>query len=178
MFLKFDWYVVNNRYSLFVCFTEIHLATILCTSSLSFLMILIYYFSIYYCPLGLQRRFPIKCLLMSSKNLLNNLKFILHTDTLLKLFTLIFVICCNCVRVNLTLCLILVDFLRILLFVLIRISHFHSCYLVILELVSSNGFFPNFYLFYSVKLETWNHYSYSWELTSSKNADYTKQAEH
>ena len=154
MFLKFDWYVVNNRYSLFVCFTEIHLATILCTSSLSFLMILIYYFSIYYCPLGLQRRFPIKCLLMSSKNLLNNLKFIVHTDTLLKLFTLIFVICCNCVRMNLTLCLILVEFLRILLFVVIRISHFHFCYLVILELVSSNGFFPNFYLFYSVKLET------------------------
>ena len=118
-------------------------------------------FFIYDCPLGLQRRFPIKCLLMSSKNLLNNLKFILHTDTLLKLFTLIFVICCNCVRVNLTLCFILVDFLRILLSVVIRISHFHSCYLVILELVSSNGFFPNFHLFYSVKLDVWNHYSYS-----------------
>ena len=161
MFLKFAWYVVNNRYSLFVCFTEIHLATILCTSTLSSLVILIYYFSIYYCLFGLQRRFPIKCLLMSSKNLLNNLKFILHADTLLKLFTLIFVICCNCVRVNLTLYFILVEFLRILLFVVIRFSHFHSSCLAILELVSSNGFFPNFYLFYSVKLEIWNHYSYS-----------------
>ena len=144
-----------------MCFTEIHLATILCTSTLSSLVILIYYFSIYYCLFGLQRRFPIKCLLMSSKNLLNNLKLIVHADTLLKLFILIFVICCNCVRVNLTLYFILAEFLRILLFAVIRFSHFHSSCLAILELVSSNGFLPNFYLLYSVKLETWNHYSYS-----------------
>ena len=87
MLLKVIWYVVRNRYSLFVCSTEIHLATILCTSPRFSLIILFYCFLIYYCHLGLKRRFPMKCLLMSSiNNISNNLKSIAHIDVMLKLF--------------------------------------------------------------------------------------------